>query len=103
RLAIPIDVAKLSGDAVFLEQASDATRGVFMHIDHPKGLLQYLMMAFLPDQVSRRYLMSPGNAGVDFRAACFCHRKVVDLGFVCSVCLSSELTPFFSYPTDHLC
>ncbi|KAL9046076.1 MAG: hypothetical protein Q9206_007171, partial [Seirophora lacunosa] len=50
RLAIPIDVAKLSGDAVFLEQASDATRGVFMHIDHPKGLLQYLMMAFLPDQ-----------------------------------------------------
>lgn len=34
--------------------------------------------------------MSPGNVGVDFRAACFCHRKVVDLGFVCSVCLSSE-------------
>ncbi|KAL9027213.1 MAG: hypothetical protein Q9196_004238, partial [Gyalolechia fulgens] len=80
RLSIPIDVAKLAGDAVFLEQASDATKGIYLHIDHPKGLLQYLMMAFLPDQVSRRLLMSPGKTGVDFRAACFCHRKVVDLG-----------------------
>ncbi|KAL9017067.1 MAG: hypothetical protein Q9185_005577 [Variospora sp. 1 TL-2023] len=94
RLSIPIDVAKLAGDAVFLEQASDATRGVFMHIDHPKGLLQYLMMAFLPDQVSRRYLSSPGNVGVDFRAACFCHRKVVDLGFSSAVL---RMMPFVSH------
>ncbi|KAL8716880.1 MAG: hypothetical protein Q9225_005827 [Loekoesia sp. 1 TL-2023] len=99
RLSIPIDVAKLAGDAVFLEQASDATRGIYLHIDHPKGLLQYLMMAFLPDQVSRRFLMSPGNVGVDFRAACFCHRKVVDLGFVCSVCLSIFCSP----PDDAVC
>ena len=25
----------------------------------------------------------------DFRAACFCHKHVVDVGYVCSVCLSS--------------
>ena len=25
---------------------------------------------------------------VDYRAACFCHRQLVDVGFVCSVCLS---------------
>ncbi|KAL9602494.1 MAG: hypothetical protein Q9219_001788 [cf. Caloplaca sp. 3 TL-2023] len=102
RLNIPIDVAKLAGDAVFLEQASDATRGIYLHIDHPRGLLQYLMMAFLPDQISRRFLMSPGNVGVDFRAACFCHRNVVDLGFVCSVCLSSEFvsTPLFSFAPE---
>lgn len=43
--------------------------------------------------------MSPGNVGVDFRAACFCHRNVVDLGFVCSVCLSSE-SPFAFSPQD---
>ncbi|KAL8995833.1 MAG: hypothetical protein Q9188_006715, partial [Gyalolechia gomerana] len=99
RLSIPIDVAKLAGDAVFLEQASDATRGIYLHIDYPKGLLQYLMMAFLPDQVSRRFLMNPGKTGVDFRAACFCHRKVVDLGFVCSVCLSIFCAP----PDDAIC
>ena len=25
---------------------------------------------------------------VDYRAACFCHRQLIDIGFVCSVCLS---------------
>ena len=48
RLHIPIDVCKLSGDAVFLQQASDATKGVYMALSEPRGLLQYLMMAFLP-------------------------------------------------------
>ncbi|KAL8699216.1 MAG: hypothetical protein Q9201_006126, partial [Fulgogasparrea decipioides] len=92
RLSIPIDVAKIAGDAVFLEQASDATKGIYLPIEHPRGLLQYLMMAFLPDQGVRGMVQSPGGQGVDFRAACFCHRRVVDLGFVCSVCLSSEFS-----------
>lgn len=33
-------------------------------------------------------LLTPSADAVDFRAACFCHRNVVDTGFVCSVCLS---------------
>ncbi|KAI3395575.1 hypothetical protein diail_1087 [Diaporthe ilicicola] len=33
-------------------------------------------------------LVSPSTASVDFRAACFCHRRVIDTGFVCSICLS---------------
>ena len=45
-------------------------------------------MGFLPDQISRKSLVSPTQVGVDFRAACFCHRRVVDVGFVCSICLS---------------
>ncbi|KAJ5086534.1 hypothetical protein NUU61_007841 [Penicillium alfredii] len=93
RLHIPIDVCKLSGDAVFLQQASDATRGVYMALAEPRGLLQYLMMAFLPDQRSRRHLVLPTRVDVDFRAACFCHRRVVDVGFVCSICLSIFCEP----------
>ncbi|KAA8652504.1 hypothetical protein EYZ11_007681 [Aspergillus tanneri] len=93
RLHIPIDVCKLSGDAVFLQQASDATRGVYMSLSEPRGLLQYLMMAFLPDQRSRRHLVLPSRVDVDFRAACFCHRRVVDIGFVCSICLSIFCEP----------
>lgn len=89
RLSIPIDIAKIAGDTVFLQQASDATRGTYIKLDHPEGLLQYLMMGFLPDQTSRRNLISPTQVGVDFRAACFCHRDVVDIGYVCSICLSS--------------
>ncbi|EAW13028.1 TFIIH/NER complex subunit TFB4 [Aspergillus clavatus NRRL 1] len=93
RLHVPIDVCKLSGDAVFLQQASDATKGVYMSLAEPRGLLQYLMMAFLPDQRSRRHLVLPTRVDVDFRAACFCHRRVVDIGFVCSICLSIFCEP----------
>ena len=90
RMSIPIDIAKIAGDSVFLQQASDATKGIFIQIEHPQGLLQYLMMGFLSDSTSRQHLISATQAGVDFRAACFCHRKVIDMGYVCSVCLSSK-------------
>ncbi|KAG8527717.1 uncharacterized protein KY384_007871 [Bacidia gigantensis] len=89
RLNIPIDICKIAGDTVFLQQASDSTKGTYIKLEHPKGLLQYLMMAFLPDQTARKMLNAPTAATVDFRAACFCHRKVVDVGFVCSICLST--------------
>lgn len=98
RLSIPIDIAKIAGDTVFLQQASDATRGTYIKLEHPQGLLQYLMMGFLPDQTNRRNLISPTQVGVDFRAACFCHRKVVDIGFVCSICLSSMFPPYVHPP-----
>lgn len=97
RLHIPIDIAKLAGDPVFLQQASDATRGVYIQLVSPQGFLQYLMLAFLPDQQARRHLRSPTLVDVDFRAACFCHRKVVDVGFVCSICLSIFCQP----PANH--
>lgn len=45
-------------------------------------------MIFLPDQKVRQHLVLPFQLNVDFRAACFCHKKILDIGFVCSVCLS---------------
>jgi transcription initiation factor TFIIH subunit 3 len=104
RKKIPIDILKLAGDTVLLQQASDTTGGVYMKPERPEGLLQYLMMAFLPDATARNSLVIPSAGGVDFRAACFCHRKVVDIGYVCSVCLSSMSFPCFRYSwqlTDH--
>lgn len=104
RKQIPIDILKLAGDTVLLQQASDATKGVYVKPERPEGLLQYLMMAYLPDKTARRSLVLPSAGGVDFRAACFCHRKVIDIGFVCSVCLSSKffiLMPRESSLTTH--
>ncbi|KAF2200338.1 RNA polymerase II transcription factor B subunit 4 [Delitschia confertaspora ATCC 74209] len=100
RKRIPIDVLKLAGDTVLLQQACDATNGVYIKPEHPGGILQYLMMGFLPDQTARKWLNMPGAEAVDFRAACFCHRKVVDMGYVCSVCLSIFCEP--NLP-DNLC
>jgi transcription initiation factor TFIIH subunit 3 len=39
---------------------------------------------------SEALLALPRQGGADFRGACFCHGKVIDLGFVCSVCLSGK-------------
>lgn len=103
RLGIPIDVLKLAGDPVFLQQAADTTGGVYMSLSTPQaraGLLQYLMFAYLPDQTAREHIIMPGEGeGVDFRAACFCHKRVVDIGFVCSICLSIFCEPL----TDGTC
>jgi transcription initiation factor TFIIH subunit 3 len=116
RMRIPIDILRIGESTAFLQQASDATGGVFLArslspssssrngngttVDTSAigntaaaGLLQTLMMAYLPDATARKALIAPGTAEVDFRAACFCHGKVVDLGGVCSVCLSIFCIP----------
>ena len=102
RLGIPIDILKLAGDTVFLQQAADATGGIYMALDKNSraGFLQYLMFAYLPDQAARDHLIMPGEGeGVDFRAACFCHRRIVDIGYVCSICLSIFCEPL----QDNIC
>lgn len=45
---------------------------------------------FLPEPSVREQLILPSSVHIDYRAACFCHRRLVDIGFVCSVCLSSK-------------
>ena len=102
RLNIPIDILKLAGDTVFLQQAADATGGIYMALDKDSraGFLQYLMFAYLPDEAARDHLIMPGEGeGVDFRAACFCHRRIVDIGYVCSICLSIFCEPL----QDNIC
>ncbi|XP_043548590.1 general transcription factor IIH subunit 3 isoform X6 [Chiloscyllium plagiosum] len=43
---------------------------------------------FLPDPEQRSQLVLPPPVHVDYRAACFCHRNLIEIGYVCSVCLS---------------
>lgn len=47
-------------------------------------------MSFLPPPGLRQLMSVPTQDKIDFRAACFCHKNIVDIGFVCSVCLSSK-------------
>lgn len=89
---IQIDVCKLLGEeTVFLRQACHLTGGHYYRIPSLDGLLQTLMTSFLPSRSIRPLLVFPALDEVDFRAACFCHRRNVDIGYVCSVCLSSTL------------
>ncbi|ODQ53769.1 transcription factor Tfb4 [Saitoella complicata NRRL Y-17804] len=115
---IPIDVCSLTPSSTttttidhpetgtstsFLQQAADATSGLYLPLplspsslsspSHPlspptPSLLQYLLHLFLPPPPLRPTLLLPLQSNVDFRAACFCHKRVVEIGWVCGVCLS---------------
>lgn len=56
--------------------------------ERPDAMLQYFLHHYLPSSKTRQYLRLPRQENVDFRAACFCHRRAVEMAYVCSVCLS---------------
>lgn len=87
KMHTPIDVVKLGSPSVFLQQAADATNGVYQLIRHPKGLVQYLTSAFFIDPSLRSVLILPTDSKIDFRASCFVTNKIINVGYVCSVCL----------------
>ncbi|TXT12945.1 hypothetical protein VHUM_01346 [Vanrija humicola] len=97
KIKIPIDVLTLPPEStktappIFLQQAAHLTNGIYWRWNGRGGLLQYLHSIYLPPPSLRHqpFTLPPQDA-VDFRAVCFCHNDVVDVGFVCSVCLSSE-------------
>jgi len=85
---ITIDSCALVEDSGFLQQASDITGGSYFKVENLMGLLEYLLWIFLPEVTFRDKLTLPSSSQIDYRAACFCHKQLVDVGFVCSVCLS---------------
>ncbi|KAL2888798.1 transcription factor tfb4 [Ceratocystis lukuohia] len=97
--SISIDTLALCGDATLLQQAGFITNGTFLRAPEPRGFLQYLMVGFTSDNEIALRLIPPSHNTVDFRAACFCHGRVVDTGFVCSICLSI----FCEVPPDSEC
>ncbi|KAH7888520.1 TFIIH subunit Tfb4/p34 [Phlebopus sp. FC_14] len=95
KLKVTIDVCKIYGpDTVFLQQAAHLTNGSYIYLERRDALLQCLIMSFLSPPSVRKVLAVPRQDKIDFRAACFCHKNIVDIGFVCSVCLSKLLTVF---------
>ncbi|GAA5877992.1 hypothetical protein JCM16303_002807 [Sporobolomyces ruberrimus] len=96
---ISIDCLKILGktDSTFLQQATHLTGGTYYKLPPSgttrSGLVQYLIVNFLSGPLASKHLNRAKQDQVDLRAACFCHRKIVDLGYVCSVCLSIFCSP----------
>ncbi|CAN8292646.1 unnamed protein product [Cochlearia groenlandica] len=89
RLTVPIDSCYIgTQNSAFLQQASYITGGVHNTPKQLDGLFQYLTTIFATDLHSRGFVQLPKPVGVDFRASCFCHKKTIDMGYICSVCLS---------------
>ncbi|EOR00885.1 hypothetical protein E3P89_02581 [Wallemia ichthyophaga] len=86
---ILVDVCELyNSNTIFLQQAAHLTGGNYIQVKYIDSLIQYLIMAFLPNHALRHKLVQPRSDKVDFRAACFCHKRIVDMAYICSVCLS---------------
>ncbi|KAF6266389.1 transcription factor Tfb4-domain-containing protein [Scenedesmus sp. NREL 46B-D3] len=78
-------------DSAFMQQAAHITGGVYLRPHQPAALLQYLLGVFSADTATRASLSlgtGSGTQAVDYRASCFCHKNVIDTGYICSVCLS---------------
>lgn len=88
KMKVPIDVVQLgTQDQAFLQQASDATQGVYLRLQDPQGLIQVLATAYFVEPSLRPLIVLPTNTNVNYRALCFITGKQVDIGYVCSVCL----------------
>lgn len=88
KMKVPIDVAKLGKkDSSYLQQASDATNGVYLHIERPFGFIQVLSTAYFIDPSIRSLIILPTSSNINYRASCFITGKSVEIGYVCSVCL----------------
>lgn len=89
KLKCPIDVVKIGGhrESTFLQQTTDATNGVYLHLESTQGLIQYLSTAMFIDPSLRPIIVKPNQGSVDFRTSCYLTGKVVAIGYICSVCL----------------
>lgn len=85
---VVIDCCALISNSGFMQQASDITSGLYFTVEDLTGLLEYLLWMFLPEPDLRTKLNMPSSVQIDYRAACFCHKRLLDVGFVCSICLS---------------
>mmetsp|Transcript_13697 Transcript_13697/g.18802 ORF Transcript_13697/g.18802 Transcript_13697/m.18802 type:complete len:300 (+) Transcript_13697:55-954(+) len=89
RMQVCVDGCAVGGcDSPLLQQAALLSGGIYLHPPCPSALLTYLLQVFAVDTFTRKYTEMPQSAVVDFRASCFCHKRSIDVGYVCSVCLS---------------
>lgn len=77
-----------SRDSTYMQQACDLTGGIYSREPDLQKIPPLLLGTFLTDPIRRPKAPPSAVSSVDARAACFCHKRPLDLGFVCSVCLS---------------
>ncbi|TXG52973.1 hypothetical protein EZV62_022142 [Acer yangbiense] len=87
RSMVPIDSCYIGAQSsAFLQQGYFYS--FLFHVDDVNMIFCHVQTIFATDLHSRSFLQLPKPVGVDFRASCFCHKNTIDMGYICSVCLS---------------
>lgn len=88
KLQVPVDVANFGPSKSFLQQAADFTGGSYLELGSVDAcLIAIFASSFLVDPAVRRSVNLATRPDVDFSTVCFTTKKVVEIGYVCSVCL----------------
>lgn len=84
--------------ASILQQGCDLTGGRYIRVHKIASLLEHLFWCLSPLGKERSQYILPPKLKISPPAACFCHRKVLEIGYVCSVCVSifCQYLPFCS-------
>lgn len=86
---ISIDVLRYSTEnSLFLSQASFLTNGYYYQTTLQKELIQVLFTIFIVPKNLRSDLILPEQQVTDLRPLCFCHKNTLEMGHVCTICLS---------------
>ena len=87
-----LDLMDQDTSNVLLKQSASITSGYYINIKSTSEIIPALLN-FPPELSSSAQAIfnRPKQEIVDFRGSCFCHGKVVELGYVCSVCLSGKI------------
>eukprot|EP00293_Proteomonas_sulcata_P014470 CAMPEP_0184309538 /NCGR_PEP_ID=MMETSP1049-20130417/17667_1 /TAXON_ID=77928 /ORGANISM="Proteomonas sulcata, Strain CCMP704" /LENGTH=150 /DNA_ID=CAMNT_0026622429 /DNA_START=104 /DNA_END=556 /DNA_ORIENTATION=+ len=117
KIMVMVDSLVISDqDCGLLQQACDITHGVYLRPELDTigqtgdgALLQWMLSVYLSDKFTRLrdaekgwsepLLRLPKSTHVDYRSSCFKTARPLDVGFVCSVCLSIFAEAVFVCPT----
>jgi transcription initiation factor TFIIH subunit 3 len=85
---LKVDAVSLNGSIPILQQACDIASGSYFEVTEPQQLVTILMNNILSNTHGTDALSSNESKKIDYRAACHCHQQLVDIGWVCTVCLA---------------
>lgn len=95
RESVSIDAYNIGRtESAFLQKAAHITGGTYRKPRSIDSLLQHMLVTSTLDRYARDFMQHSRGHVLDLRVSCLCHRRNVDLGFVCSTCLSTFCCEF---------
>lgn len=92
RMHVKIDcISTGPAAAPMLEQLADVTDGFYLQIAHAaieSQLPATLALLCAVDADTRSFMAVPKPGSVGYKSSCVCHSRPIDIGYVCSRCLS---------------
>eukprot|EP01127_Copromyxa_protea_P018011 TRINITY_DN5578_c0_g1_i1.p1 TRINITY_DN5578_c0_g1~~TRINITY_DN5578_c0_g1_i1.p1 ORF type:complete len:148 (+),score=14.03 TRINITY_DN5578_c0_g1_i1:381-824(+) len=89
KMGVKLDCCVFSeNDSPQLQQASHLTEGIYIKTTNANEMFHQLLTTFICPPEMRALFPQPIQYSVNCNISCFCHKRSIDRGFVCTSCLS---------------